>query len=145
MVSASIGLTYSCESLWFFSHETALIAHQMCYYPKLFLTWCDQAELHWVKKGAKMTLSCLWNTEKHLVVLMGEKLGMNQQSVLATAHKAHCLLLPVGRERWFFPSTLLSWDPSWNTVSSSGVFSTRKTWTCWSSYREGHTKLIRGM
>ena len=37
---------------------------------------------------------------------------------------------PAGRGRWFSPSTLLLWDPTWNTESSSGTPSVRKTWTC---------------
>lgn len=30
---------------FFFSCETAHIGHQMCYYPKPFLSWCDETEL----------------------------------------------------------------------------------------------------
>ena len=39
---------------------------------------------------------------------------------------------PAGRGRWFCPSALLWWDPTWSPTSSSGALSTRKTWSCWS-------------
>jgi len=44
---------------------------------------------------------------------------------------------PGGQERRFRPSTLLSWNPTWSTVSSSGAPNTRRTSSCWSGSRGG--------
>jgi len=41
-------------------------------------------------------------------------------------------------------STLLSWDPTWNVVSSSVAPNTRRTWSCWSSSRGGSWRWSEG-
>ena len=45
---------------------------------------------------------------------------------------------PAGRERWFCPSALVWWDPTWSPASSSGALRAEKTWTCKSRSRGGH-------
>ena len=47
---------------------------------------------------------------------------------------------PGGWGRGFCPSVLLWWDPTCSPASSSGAFSTEKTWTCCSRSRGGHKK-----
>ena len=47
---------------------------------------------------------------------------------------------PADRRRWFCPSILLWWDPTWSTASSTGALSTGKTWTCWSGSKGGSQK-----
>lgn len=42
----------------------------------------------------------------------------------------HQLLLEVG-EKWYFPFALLSWDPTWSILFSSGLSNTRAVWTYW--------------
>ena len=42
---------------------------------------------------------------------------------------------PAGRGRWFCPSALLRWNPTWSIVCTSGALSTGKTWTCLSRSR----------
>ena len=46
--------------------------------------------------------------------------------------------------RGFCPSSPLWWDPTWSPPSSSGVPSTRKTWSCWSKCRGGRQKWSDG-
>ena len=48
------------------------------------------------------------------------------------------IILP--NQRWFCPSTPLSWDPTWSPASSSEALSTGKTWTCWSGSGRGLQK-----
>jgi len=50
---------------------------------------------------------------------------------------------PAVWRRSFCPSTLLCWDPTWSSASSSGALSTGKTGTCWSGSGGGHK--IRGL
>jgi len=51
---------------------------------------------------------------------------------------------PAGQERWFCPSTLLWWAPTWSPASSSGALSTGKTWSCCSRSRGGPQKRSEG-
>ena len=43
-----------------------------------------------------------------------------------------------GQGRWFWPSALLWWEPTWSPASSSEALRTGKTWTWWSGSRGGH-------
>lgn len=68
--------------------------------------------------------------EKDWEILVAEKLDMSQQRAL-TAQRAKSLLgcgmrsgASRSRERMVPDSAPLSWDPTWNAVSSSGVHST---------------------
>ena len=45
---------------------------------------------------------------------------------------------------WFWTSTLLLWDPTWNPASSSGAPNTRRTWSCWRRSREAPWRWSEG-
>ena len=53
---------------------------------------------------------------------------------------------PAGRGRWFWPSALLPWDPTWSVGSSSGVLQYRKGHgSCVERVQRRATKMIRGL
>jgi len=87
--------------------------------------------------------------EENVGVLLDKKLDLSQQCALA-AQKTHCILgcttrSVASRLREVILSLYFALiRPHWSIVSSSGVPSTRKTWTCWSASRGGH-KMIRGL
>lgn len=52
---------------------------------------------------------------------------------------------PAGPGACLCPSTLLLWEPTWNTASGTGALSTRKMWTYWSRSSRGPQKRSDGL
>ncbi|GAB0180716.1 cAMP-dependent protein kinase inhibitor alpha [Grus japonensis] len=77
-------------------------------------------------------------------VLVNVKLNMSQKCELAALNSNHilgCIKRRVAsRSRKVILPLYSHETPTWSTVSSSGVPSTRKTWTCWSESRGGPQK-----
>ena len=78
--------------------------------------------------------------EKDFKVLVDERLYMGSSVLLWSRRQK--LSRVASREarqtvqwRWFFPSTLSSWDPTWSTACSFEAYHVRRTWICWSRFR----------
>ena len=77
--------------------------------------------------------------EKDLGVLVNKKLNVRLQSrKLTSSWAALKQRWPAGWGRWLFPPTPPSWSPTCNTMFSSWVSSTRRTWACCTKSRSDH-------
>ena len=85
----------------------------------------------WIKSRIWMIWVC-W-LKKDDINHQGALAAQKDNGILGWSREAW----PADQGRWFCPSTLLSWDLTWNTASGSGPLSTRRTLNWWSGFRGG--------
>ena len=92
----------------------------------IYLFVCQQLK----NQLAKLSCLCKWRRESRETLPNSIFKGYKNCS-----YSGWRVSRPADRSRWFCPFTLLSWDPTWSTVSSSGAPNIGRTWMCWSGSR----------
>ena len=95
-----------------------------------------QSQADWVENGIRPTLRRkIWGCQLMKDSTWASNVHLQPRSP-TISWVASRELWPAGRGNWFYPSTLLSWDPIWCTASGSEAPNIRRTWSCWSGSRK---------
>lgn len=111
---------------WFCGH-TDFITHAVFWPDRILVAWCTCLGKRETKHPQISTY--FYRISLFLRRTSGISLRRTRSDISFLHAVEGSCDLPAGRGRWFSPSALLTWDPTWSSGFSSGATSTRRTWT----------------